>query len=670
VRLIAGRSSPDQAGSVNATGDTTSIPMLNALIAAGETKSPETYVALIESPRIARMVIDDLKLKITPAGLLAHVAVKPITNTTLLDLSVNWRDRDVSARIANTFAGAFVDRERELVGNEARGALAILSNQLKTARRTAAQLNNRVVAYERAHSIADIGAQTQSTVDAIAKLQAAIVQVDGDAAQAQAQLRSVNAQLDSTDTNTLGQVRTQTNPVVQQLQQQFAQKSAELASAETQYTSEHPTVIRLRAEKEKLAREIEAQPPLVESERVVATNPVYEKLGEQSATLQGEIAAYASQRRSLHDSLAALEPRLHRLPAIASGLAALQRDAKTAENLYGGLRQKYNEALIARATALSDVMVTEPADAANAAIRPDLLVTSGIGIILGIILGITGAFVAELLDNRVKDEQDLRRLTSLPLLASIPRFDSARQLPKAKAALTDRLRARTIDAFLQLVMSIRYSSERALRTIAVTSAVPGDGKSTVALNAAVAMSTAHMSVLLVDTDLRKPSLHERLGLANNRGLSEVLVGAAPLGDCAQRTKYAGLDLLSAGFRAPNPFALFQSSRFEAMIDRALDEYQVVIFDTPALLAVADAALIASKTDGTAVVVSSGGTEGGAVQRAIRRLESVAGVNLIGIVLNNVADEKVEGFANYEYAVPSGVPLPLAEPPPVSSSAAG
>ena len=196
-----------------------------------------------------------------------------------------------------------------------------------------------------------------------------------------------------------------------------------------------------------------------------------------------------------------------------------------------------------------------------------------------------------------------------------------------------QLRALTIEAYLQLVTAIRFSSDKPLRTIAVTSPAQGDGKTTVALSTAIAMAEMGPRVLLVDADMRRPALHERLGVANNRGLTNVVIGDATPHDVIVATRYANLDMMPAGATAANPVKLIQSARFDEIVAGLLDTYQTIIFDTSALMPVIDAAALAAKTDGVVIVVSAGQTDSGAAQLAVQRLQFATTANLLGVVLN-------------------------------------
>jgi receptor protein-tyrosine kinase len=282
---------------------------------------------------------------------------------------------------------------------------------------------------------------------------------------------------------------------------------------------------------------------------------------------------------------------------------------------------------------------------------PNVVLTIVLGLVLGLILAVAGVFIVDFFDNSLKDEDDVRRALPWPVLAQVPQLDAASKRGQAKLPM---LRALTIEAYLQLVTSLRFASDKPLRTIAVTSPSQGDGKSTVALSTAIAMAEMRPRVLIVDADLRHPTLHEKLGVDGGPGLSDVLVGESRIDDVISTTRFGGLDFLPAGSQAPNPIKLIQSAHFDELIEALLAKYQTVIFDTPALLPMVDAAALAQKMNGTVMVVAAGKTDQRSAQRALQRLTVVEGATVVGVVINR----SVPNSRDSAYVLQSGSQLPL------------
>lgn len=657
VKLIAGggNSASGSAPNVNTT-----LPLLNALLAATGAQTSETYAELFQEAPVARQVISQLQLSMTPAQLLAHVKVMPVVNTTLLDLTVTWSSPDMSAKVANAFAGAFVDRERNLVGSQADAAIKTLTAQVPPAQAKAARAESALTKFQSQNDMADLQTETQNTMNAAAALDAKIQSTKVERQQAAAQLASVNGQLGHMESNVNGPTTTAPNPVLSQLQQQLSQASVQLQVARQQYTDQHPTVIALQRQVRDLQREIANMPATVVAQANTMPNPVYQQLSQQAALSQAQIASDAAELSQLEAQHAAMTPKLRALPAKATQLLELQREAKLSEDVLNALQQKLNEASISKTTALSDVTITAPAVAAEATSKPNRLLNIALGAVLSLVLGAVVTLLFFVFDRRIRDEREIEEDLELPLLASVPMLSDLRNRlplgnepvlpgnhpPKSDAEAWKR--AYAVESFLQLVTSLRYSttSDKRLRCIAVTSPSQGDGKSTIALNTAITMANVEPRVLLIDADLRRPSLHAKLNRELGRGLSDVLVGTAALPDVIMPTEYEGLDLITSGTRTPNSVKLIQSARFDEVLKELLMTYQTVIIDAPALGPVVDAAILANKADGTVMVVSMDSTDARAVRTAVTKLQNVGVNNIVGTVANRTKPKTQMNYDDY------------------------
>jgi polysaccharide biosynthesis transport protein len=636
IKMITGNSGSGSGDSTNSQ-----LPVLNALLAASGVQSAETYVELFQETPVAQQVSRNLRLGMSPRSLLDHVNVRPVTNTSIIDLSVTWSNPQTSALVANEFGKVVVEHQRNLVASQAQQALDYLKTQMPIANKTMHDAQMKLASYEATHHIADINAQTQSDITALGALDGKIGQTQADMQQAKAQLASVSGQMSHTPATITGGETTSQNPVLQQLQSQLSQVDVQLQTARQQYTDQHPTVIALKQQEAQLRSEIARQQATVISNTNTVPNPLYEQLQQQQAQYQAQVAADQAQIGELQRQRTAMGPTLANLPAQAAMLADLQRAAQSAQDVYTALQQKFNNASVARDTALSDVTVTQPAAPGQARVSPNLFVNLMLGILLGLTLAIVGAFVIDYFDGTIKDEREVEEELALPPLAQIPLV----RMRNGVAALP-WVRTLTIESFLQLVTSIKYASDAKLETLVITSPSQGDGKSTISVNVALAMAELEPRVLLVDADLRRASIHTKLHIKNERGLSDVLVGRARLQDVVQQTKYPNLDILTSGTPTPNPIKLLESTRLDDLLREAAGNYRCVIIDTAALSVNLDAAVVSRKADGTVVVLSSGSTDLREAKNALRRLNQVGVKNILGFVLNRVVPRRSD-YGAYE-----------------------
>lgn len=274
-------------------------------------------------------------------------------------------------------------------------------------------------------------------------------------------------------------------------------------------------------------------------------------------------------------------------------------------------------------------VVTE-ASVPTSPVAPSIPVNLGLGIVLGLVVGIGLALTLEALNTSVKNPTDLAGVTSLPVLASVTR-DTRKGAPPI--VRDDPLGTRS-EAYRQLRTNLQFASvDETPKIVVVTSALPGEGKSSVAGNLAVALSQVGVRVCLVDGDLRRPSVASYFGLVAEVGLSTALAGRANVDEILQPAG-SGFAIITSGLIPPNPTELLGSQRYPALLRELSDRYDMVIVDSPPTLPAADAAVLAAAADGVLLVVRAGRTSRHQVERALKNLDQV-NARMLGAVLNLV-----------------------------------
>jgi uncharacterized protein involved in exopolysaccharide biosynthesis len=549
------------AGGGTSAGDPgqTEFPVLNAILNISNAQSSETYAEILRQRKTVELVIANLGLKVSPGQLLAHVKANPIPNTSILDAAVTWSSPEESARIANGLADGYVALRRDLISQQASAAADTISGELKSASERMRSSADALARYQSRNGIADLTTQTNQILGSLSALDVKSGTTLVDARQAAAQHAVVLSELAKTPETTEGGRQIAINPVATQLHTQLAGVQVQLQTARQQYTDNHPAVQALIAQEREIERTLAATPATTQASDNTVGNPVRMTLLQQEANLSAEIASDNAQLTEIDRQRAKLQPALKALPAQASTLAGLVRSAKVDQDVFDALQRKYGEAQIAKSTTLSDVAIVSRADASSYTKNPNVVMNLGVGLVLALFLGIAGIVVAERFDRRIVSEDELTESLRLPVLSSVP-------LISLKSGVPEWVRAARIDSILQLVTSLRYASTERMRTVAFTSTKAGDGKSMVALETAIAMAELEPRVLLLDADLRMPSLHTRLQIERTPGLSDVLVGTADIEDAIRSTPHAGLDIVTAGTVVPHAFALLQSDEFARLLE--------------------------------------------------------------------------------------------------------
>lgn len=643
VRLVAGNPTSDQN-----TPNNSSLPILNALVLQSGVQSAETFATLAQQEDVASSVAQSMHLRVSPRALLSDVSVTPTVNTAILNLSVAWRDPVNSAKIANAFANAFMWKERDFVRSQAVAAIGFLSTEMPRAQARMQRSATDLARFQAANGFVDAGSHTQDVVSKATSIESKIDTLMLDSREATALLQNASAQLASLPATINNAQQISVNPVVTDLQTKLEQVDLQLSQAQQEYTDRHPLVISLKKQRAELAAQIARQPAQIDSQNTLAPNPVYQSLQQQIAQYRQRIDGDRAQLSLLRHQRAAMAPVLRSLPEQSMQFATLQQRAKLASDVYNALQQKYNDATIAQTTAISDISIVQPATADSAVVRPNLRLNLLVGLVVGLLLGVVTALTLDRYGRPVQESAE-SRIFGLPVVARIPMFASTnrRMLPW--------LQSMTVEAFLQLCVSLKLKNKRPLRTLAVTSPSRSDGKSTIAFNLAKAMSNLEPRVLLIDADLRRPALHDLAARSNKHGLSDVLQSGMALREAVQPLE-ASLDLLAAGHSVDNPVALMRSTAFADMMREASEQYAMVIVDTPALSCVTDGFLVSTQTDATVLVVSTNTTAERETREVVAKFGALGIENLVGVVVNRDR-ARVNDYSDYFARHTQGRALP-------------
>ncbi|GIJ66550.1 polysaccharide biosynthesis tyrosine autokinase [Virgisporangium ochraceum] len=282
---------------------------------------------------------------------------------------------------------------------------------------------------------------------------------------------------------------------------------------------------------------------------------------------------------------------------------------------------------------------------ADEPVAPQPVRNVGLGLAVGLLIGIGAAVLREVLDTSVKSSGVLAELTGSPVLSSVPVDSRARKDPLIVTGSAGSVRA---EALRQLRTNLQFVNvDEPARTLVVTSAVPGEGKSTTACNLAIVFAEAGRKVVLVDADLRRPRLAEYLGVDGTIGVTNVLAGQATVDDALQEWGTSGVFVLPSGSVPPNPSELLGSRNMAALLEALRGGFDMVIVDTPPLLPVTDGALAAALVDGTVLVFRCGKTSAAQVRSATEALRAVD-AKVLGCVLNMTPRKGQPGYAYYGY----------------------
>ncbi|MEX3019881.1 tyrosine-protein kinase Wzc [Kluyvera sp. STS39-E] len=364
------------------------------------------------------------------------------------------------------------------------------------------------------------------------------------------------------------------------------------------------------------------------------------------------------KRRALEDEKAKLSQRVTAMPKTQQEIVRLTRDVESGQQVYMQLLNKQQELKITKASTVGDVRIVDPAIAQPGVVKPKKALIILGSIILGLMLSIVGVLLRSLFNRgiespQVLEEHGINVYASIPLSEWQKSHDSVKSVNGVKRYKQSQLLAvgNPTDLAIEAIRSLRTSLHFAMmqaenNVLMMTGVSPSIGKTFVCANLAAVISQTHKRVLMIDCDMRKGYSHELLGTTNDNGLSDVLVGKTPVESCAKRTSIPNFDLIPRGQIPPNPSELLMNERFSELLKWGSANYDLVLIDTPPILAVTDAAIV-GRHAGTSLMVT---------RYAVNTLKEVEtslsrfaqnGITVKGVILNSIF-RRATGYQDYGY----------------------
>ncbi|UCE26364.1 MAG: polysaccharide biosynthesis tyrosine autokinase, partial [Candidatus Coatesbacteria bacterium] len=376
----------------------------------------------------------------------------------------------------------------------------------------------------------------------------------------------------------------------------------------------------------------------------------------EKGTVASSLSVYDSKKASLESVISEYRGYLSNIPQKELELNRLTRRYQVNEKMYSLLLQELQEARIREAMETADIRIVDYAQVPKKPISPNHVKNISLGFILGLLLGIGAVFALEFADTSITSIEGAERVTKLPVIGIIPRVGEeigslepgARSLKYRKVYYVAEAQPKSpiAESFRSLRTAVIASGiDEPISSLVVTSSGLSEGKTAIAINLAVVFAQTGAPTLLIDSDLRRSRIHRIFDIAKEPGLSELLLGHAPRKKCVRETGIDNLSIVPSGVHPPNPSELLGSKKIVNLVKDLGKKYEIIVFDTPPVLAVTDAAVLSSITKGTLFVVSAGKTDRYAVRRALRLLEQTQS-NLLGVVLNQA--DLVRSYGSYGY----------------------
>ncbi|GIV16761.1 MAG: hypothetical protein KatS3mg022_2196 [Armatimonadota bacterium] len=574
------------------------------------------------------------------------VRVEPIPNTEFLRVRLRDPDPQSALTALSVLVAKATERYNELTQGTVRSERERIENELLPAAKADLDAKRKALAdYKLANRISgDLAFQTQVLVQRAAQYRANLDQATVEMEEARARRIAAEQELKSqyakNEYEELQRVMA-TNPVLEQLRIDLARAQASLQKELQTKAERHPDVVALKAQIAEIESRMRLESEQILNSQTRSRNPI------RDAALQAYITARVAEEAAAKRAQAYAEPlrralaELADMPRKEAGVARLELAARTAEQTYNLYLQKLDEARAKeRGAQTATLVLLDPPQVFVVPKQTGLKVA--LALLLSLLLASSVVLLLGQLDTSVRTPEEAERLLKLPVFAVIP-------LMKPNA-LDKQDGFTPIGASYQILSTNLWYASRQMQgsAVVIASAEPNVGRSTTAANLAITLARDGARVLLVDGDMRQPTLHTRFGMDNSLGLADVLSGEKSIEDVAVPTMIEGLVLIPAGSSAGNPVRLLRSATMEQFVERTTRLADFVIFDSPAGAIFADSTLIAAHVKNVIIVHAAGQPSRGAEAEFHARLEQV-GANLIGAVLNKVRPEDSRGVYYYRRA---------------------
>jgi capsular exopolysaccharide synthesis family protein len=578
-----------------------------------------------------------------------RVVLEP--NTRIIDIHYSSPNKELAARVVNTLANTYIEQNFKTRFESTMQASDWLSRQLVDLQMKVETSEEKLVKYQKDHQILGIDEKQNITTAKLDELNKELTSAESERMQKEAIYRlaesgdTESASSVSVGAAWQGKTSETTSPLLDKLEGTKADLKIQIAQMGTQFGPAYPKIAQMNNQ----LQEIDAQ---IQSEM--------KKVGGR---LRGDYVASLQRENMLRTALEEQKQEDNKLNESAIEYSFLKRDFETNRTLYEGLLQKLKEAGVTAGLRSNNIREVDIARTPAAPSEPNIPRNLGFGFVLGLTSGIGLAFLLEGIDNTVRTPEQAQEISGLPSLGIIP------LAPKSTAETTSKSNGLAVASTKEAIELITQSrplsqmaeSYRALRTsllltsvgappktILITSALPREGKSTTSINTAIVLAQKGTRVLLIDADLRRPSIHKTLGMGPRIGLSNVLTGGATLQQATVRsTLLPNLFILPAGTPPPNPSELLASAPMFDLLAEVREQYDHVVVDTPPTLSVTDAVVLSTRADAVVLVIRSAQTTKPALRRA-RDILAQVNARVAGVLMNAVNLESPDYYYYYEY----------------------
>ena len=573
--------------------------------------------------------VDNEGMPLSPAAAAfrSRVFIEPITNSRLVNLRFRAYDQKIAQEAVNTLAQVFIEHTLDYRLSTTSSASGWLEERLKEQEERVKVAETALQKYREREEMSAGDDSGELVSQKLSTITNAITQARMDRIQKESALAQARATPQSQWENL---AFAQSNPSVQTARARVLELRREEARLAESLGDKHPDMVKARTELRAAESRVQA-----EVQAVVQA-------------LEGTVQAARQQEANLQDSVEKAKKEGVDLGKKTVEYQILKRDVESNQALLQDLMSKAKTTGLESELRATNVRLVEKAEVPRVPFTPQRMRNYQLAFVLGLALGIGLTLLFEHLDNTVKTPDDVKTVLGLPFLGMVPQVEVRTGPASLQKMMSENPQSTVAEAYRLLRTNLLFcSADASGMVVVVSSANPGEGKTTTVANLAASLAQNGARVLAIDADLRRPTLHQHFAIHKTPGLSDLIVGKAQASEAVQVTRFKGLHILPCGYIPPNPAELLGSNNMRSAVAAFRKHYDWVLIDTAPILAMADTPVVCPFTDGLVLVVGAESTTRPSIQRAIDQVQSVGG-KLIGVVLNKVNLERNSYYYSQYY----------------------
>jgi capsular exopolysaccharide synthesis family protein len=567
------------------------------------------------------------------AGIISGgIVVSPVKNSKIVSISFLSGNPEFAALVANTAAKAYMEEILDMRMSASRYSIEWMTKKAEEEKTKLEKSEKDLQEYTRANDIVTLQDKVTITPEKLTEFNSQLIKAETKRKEIEGLYNKVS-RTGIKDAETIHSIVS--DPSVQSIRGQILKAEQDIQELSKKLGRKHPAMIKAEEDLKSLERKKEE-----EIRRVIAS-------------IRNEYELARSQENSLRQTLSSTKAEALNLNEKFVQYGTLSREVETNRQLYDALIKKMKEQSVTEQVQTVNIWVVEKAAKESAPIKPRKVLNILLGIIVGLFGGIGLAFFFEYLDNTIKAQEDVEMRLGVPVLGTVPLVESKDE--NIEDIILKEPQSVIAESYKTIRTAILLSSaSKPPRNILITSMGPGEGKTSTSVNLAITIARSGYSVVLIDSDLRKPRIHSIFRLNNLSGLSTYLAGATPDIDTVFKNPIINLTVIPAGPLPPNPSELLGSNKMNGLLGILNERFDIVIWDSPPLMSVTDGLILSKVVDGTIIVARSGKTTYELVNRGLKlldgRRDTDINTHILGLVINGFdvknADQYYYKYYNY------------------------